>query len=221
MKRAEQISESLTLAVLLTLSGGFMDAYSYIGRGRVFANAQTGNLLLIGVKLSSGEFSAALRYLCPVAAFTLGIAAAEVLRRRFPARGRIHWRQWAVLAEAVILFAVSFLPQSLNLPANSLTSFACGIQVESFRSVRGYGVATTMCIGNLRAATQSLCDFCLGRERDGARRGLFYFGIIAVFVLGAVLGNFCVGLWAEKAIRVSSALAAAGFLLMLGQKNGD
>ena len=46
MNKKVQISESIELGILLALSGGFMDAYSYIGRGGVFANAQTGNMLL-------------------------------------------------------------------------------------------------------------------------------------------------------------------------------
>lgn len=54
MKASKQISESLPIMILLTLSGGFMDAYSYLCRGEVFANAQTGNILLFGVNLSMG-----------------------------------------------------------------------------------------------------------------------------------------------------------------------
>ena len=47
MKHSKQMSESVRLGILLALSGGLMDAYSYIVRDRVFANAQTGNMLLI------------------------------------------------------------------------------------------------------------------------------------------------------------------------------
>ena len=46
MKHKFQISESIRLGAILALSGGFMDAYSYMERGEVFANAQTGNMLL-------------------------------------------------------------------------------------------------------------------------------------------------------------------------------
>ena len=55
MKHKFQISESIRLGAILALSGGFMDAYSYMERGEVFANAQTGNMLLFGVHLSEGE----------------------------------------------------------------------------------------------------------------------------------------------------------------------
>ena len=41
MRKITQISESIRLGALLAISGGMMDAYSYIMRGHVFANAQT------------------------------------------------------------------------------------------------------------------------------------------------------------------------------------
>lgn len=145
-----QISESIELGILLALSGGFMDAYSYIGRGGVFANAQTGNMLLLGVHLSEGDIPAAIRYLCPVLAFTFGIALSDIVRN-LGKGGHLHWRQISVVTEAIILVIVSFFPQSHNLLANSLTSLACGIQVETFRKIHGNGIATTMCIGNLEA----------------------------------------------------------------------
>ena len=48
----KQMSESIRLGVVLAIAGGFMDAYSYMCRGKVFANAQTGNILLLGIHLS-------------------------------------------------------------------------------------------------------------------------------------------------------------------------
>lgn len=41
------MSESLILNLLLAFSGGFQDAYTYIVRDNVFANAQTGNIVLM------------------------------------------------------------------------------------------------------------------------------------------------------------------------------
>ena len=144
-KKSGQISDSRRLAVILALSGGLMDAYTYILRGGVFANAQTGNILLLGVNLAGGNFRTALRYFFPVVAFAVGIIISEVIKRLFVRDGIFHWRQLAVLAEIVILFAVGLIPISCNMAANVLVSFACGIQVESFRKVKGNASATTMC----------------------------------------------------------------------------
>lgn len=209
------MSESLPLAAILALSGGFMDAYSYIGRGHVFANAQTGNILLFGVSLSTGDFSTSIRFLFPVLAFASGIAVAQIVKYNYTNRKYIHWRQITILTEAVILFAVSFLPQGMNLLANSLTSFACGAQVQSFRKINGIGAATTMCIGNLRAATHAFVDYRFAGTRSELERGLLYIGVIGVFAVGAVIGNLCVTFWQERAILVSSGLMLAGFFMML------
>jgi len=214
MIKYRQASESLPVAIVLTLSGGLMDAYSYLCRDHVFANAQTGNLLLLGINLSTGNYACVLRYLLPVLAFAFGIAVSEIVRHGFRNRKHFHWRQVTLLAEAVMLITVANIPQTLNLLANSLISFACGMQVESFRKVNGSGVATTMCIGNLRAATQAMCDFCFGKNKEAVKNGLLYFGIIATFVTGAVIGNFCINAWGEKAIYASSALLLAGLVYM-------
>ena len=212
MKSTKQMSDSIRLGAILAVSGGFMDAYSYIQRDEVFANAQTGNMLLFGVKLSEGNFAGALQYFFPVLAFVLGIAAAELVHMR---RQRIlHWRQISVINEAVILAAVAFIPLTQNILANSLISFACGIQVESFRKIRGNGIATTMCIGNIRSGTQHLCQFIHSKDREHLVRAALYYGIIGCFIMGAIIGNFFIDIWHEKAILCSSVLLIISFVFM-------
>jgi|GEM_PF-18469 len=212
MKHSMQISESIGLGTILALSGGFMDAYSYIERGKVFANAQTGNMLLFGVNLSEGNYQTMLNYLFPVLAFALGIALADTVRTKEP--NLLHWRQISVLTETLILIAVSFFPTTLNLPANSLTSFACGIQVESFRKIHGQGIATTMCIGNLRSGTENLHHYLHTKERKFLDSSLLYYGIIICFIIGAVIGNAVVRILHEKAILGCSFLLFVTFLIM-------
>ena len=63
-----QMSEAVSTGIFLTLSGGFQDAYTYYTRGKVFANAQTGNIILLGHNAMNGDFTDAFRYLVPVLA---------------------------------------------------------------------------------------------------------------------------------------------------------
>ena len=212
MKQTKQMSESIRLGMLLAVSGGFMDAYSYLVRDHVFANAQTGNILLFGVNLAEGNFQTAMRYFFPVFAFAAGIALAEWVRTG--KKRRIHWRQTAVCIEAAILAAVAFFPLSMNLLANSLTSFACGIQVESFRKIRGNSMATTMCIGNMRSGTQNFCQYFRSKDTEFLWDSLLYYGIIVCFVIGAVIGNSAIQLLQEKAILCCSAMLFFAFIMM-------
>ena len=50
------MSESFLTAVFLSLSGGLQDAYTYLFRGKVFANAQTGNIVLHSATLMDGNW---------------------------------------------------------------------------------------------------------------------------------------------------------------------
>ena len=53
----KQMSDNFITGSLLALVGGFLDAYTYLCRGNVFANAQTGNIVLFGAKLAKKDFS--------------------------------------------------------------------------------------------------------------------------------------------------------------------
>lgn len=210
--KSKQISESIGVGILLAISGGFMDAYSYIERGKVFANAQTGNMLLLGIHLSEGHIALALHYLFPVCAFAIGIIIADLARLK---KGdRLHWRQISVLLEALVLTIVSFMPQSMNLLANSLTSLACGLQVESFRKIQGQSIATTMCIGNLRSGTENMSHFFSTKQLEYFLKAMLYYGIIVCFIIGAVLGNGLIKILSEQAILGCSVILMIVFLLM-------
>ena len=59
-----QMSDTFRAAIFVILSGGFQDAYTYICRGQVFANAQTGNIVLLSAALlraAAGELRADVR----------------------------------------------------------------------------------------------------------------------------------------------------------------
>ena len=61
-----QMSESFFLTAILAIVGGFLDSYSYLMRGHVFANAQTGNIVLLSQHIFAGNWADVMRYLMPV-----------------------------------------------------------------------------------------------------------------------------------------------------------
>ena len=215
-----QISDSIPCGILLALSGGCMDAYSYLFRGHVFANAQTGNMLLFGVNLANGNVPESLNYLLPVLVFTSGIIVSDMINRR-KTRLKIHWRQISVLIEAIILIIVAFLHQKVNAIANALTSFACGVQVESFRKIHGNSITTTMCIGNLRSGTYNIDKYMDTHDRVYLNKALLYFGIILAFVVGAIIESWLLPSLGSYAIMLSPVLLMAALVIMFYNDSGD
>ena len=213
-KHHGQMSESLLTAAFIILSGGLQDAYTYLCRGKVFANAQTGNIVLLSSYLFDGKWVHCTRYLIPVLSFLLGIFVAECVHRHFKYMEKVHWRQLIILAEIVLLFVVGLLPQRVNTLANALVSFVCAMQVQTFRKVRGHAYASTMCIGNMRSGTDALCVYFHTHDREVLHKALTYFGVIGLFAVGAGLGALLTRAFAERGIWVSCALLAVSFLIM-------
>ena len=209
-----QMSESFLTAVFLSVSGGLQDAYTYLFRGKVFANAQTGNIVLLSANLIDGNWERVVHYLVPLCAFALGVMAAEKMRESFREMRTFHWRQLVVLGEILLLFLVGLLPQSANLAANAIVSFACAMQVQAFRKVEGYAFASTMCIGDLRSGVEALCIWSKTKDPKAKMRAARYFGIIFLFALGAGLGSALIGYAGVHTIWLSCLLLGVSFALM-------
>lgn len=217
VKSCRQMSESYSIGILLALSGGFLDAYTYVSRDRVFANAQTGNILLMGMNLAEGKLSAAFRYFIPILAFIAGVVLVEIIKERYrdSKNGSLHWRQIIIATEIAVLAVVAFVPSGpWNLAVNTAISFVCSMQVESFPKVRGNAYATTMCTGNLRSAAEQMFYFFKTGNRGAGGRAMQYYGIILMFILGAVCGMYATRIAGELAVLLCCALLSAVFIMM-------
>lgn len=211
---AGQMSDSMKTAVFVILSGGFQDAYTYCCRGGVFANAQTGNIVLLSTNLFAGKLMYSLKYLIPLVAFFIGTAVAETIHSYFKNCEKIHWRQIILICEIVLLFAVGFIPQKLNFAANALVSFVCAMQVQTFHKVRGHVYASTMCIGNLRSGTEALCVYLRNRDRAVLKKAATYFAVILVFAIGAGAGSFVTALFGEASVWICCVSLFVSFIIM-------
>lgn len=209
-----QMSESFLTAAFLSLSGGLQDAYTYICRGEVFANAQTGNIVLLSQNICAKNWTLTAHYLIPILAFASGIAAAVRIRQSYQNSRRIHWRQIVLLMEIFLLLLVGFLPSRLNFLANAMVSFSCAMQVQTFRTVNGYPFASTMCIGNIRGGMESLCTYRQTHNVRTLSKAFCYGGIIFLFAVGAGVGGCLLPVLGQYTIWVCCLMLGVSFLLM-------
>ena len=170
-------NETLLVGVLLTVVGGFLDAYTFVGHA-VFANAQTGNVVLFGVETASRHWHAALLRLVPIAAFVIGVVAAEVLGRS-RLRGRVRRPLRVALgAEIVILAAVASLPD--NAPTLVVTvpvAFAASIQWSIFPS-------TLLASGILKGMGVSAFQWIVDRDLTAKWQAVRFDAVVGAFVVG-------------------------------------
>ena len=172
------IHESLLIGILLALVGGFLDIYTYILKGNVFANAQTGNMVLMGLKLANQDYLGAFYYLIPISAFFLGIIISEYIKHKLSKVQYIEWQHLIIIIEIIILVVIAFLPKNVpNLP-----------------------YASTMCTGNLRSAGQKLASYLFKDDKDALSHCFRYLIIIASFISGAIIATILVSIFDHMAL---------------------
>ena len=213
IKSYENLHETFLVLIFITLAGGFQDAYSYLMRGKVFANAQTGNIVLLFKNIVDLNFKGAVAYLIPVLSFAFGIYVAvrfeDAIEKRI-----LHWRQYIVVFEIIIMILVSFIPENLNNLANALLSFSCAMQVYAFKKIYGLSFATTMCIGNLRSATENLSKYHITKNRTYLENSKKYYTVIFIFGMGAALGYISSDFFGLKSILLAASLLTISFIIL-------
>ena len=213
IKSYENLHEKFLVLIFITLAGGFQDAYSYLMRGKVFANAQTGNIVLLFKNIVDLNFKGVLAYLIPVLSFAFGVYVAVRFENAIEKR-ILHWRQYIIGFEIKIMIFVSFIPENMNNLANALLSFSCAMQVYAFKKIYGLSFATTMCIGNLRSATENLSKYHITKDRTYLENSKKYYTVIFIFGMGAALGYISSDFFGLKSILLAASLLTISFIIL-------
>jgi uncharacterized membrane protein YoaK (UPF0700 family) len=207
------------IAGLFAIVGGFLDAYSYLAYDHVFANAQTGNVVLFGVRAAAGNWTPAWETLPPILAYMCGVAVARLLTVRAleqALRATLICQALELLVLLVLGFLGSFVP---DFCAVLLIAFSAALQNTSFSKIGPWQFNSAVTTSNLRNAVSGWVQLALG-EKDPQPRGQAIVGslILLCFATGALLGGVCTLRLPAYPLLPAVVLAAAGTLLTLRER---
>ncbi|HYB17214.1 MAG TPA: YoaK family protein [Streptosporangiaceae bacterium] len=191
--------------LLLAGVGGFLDAYTFVGYGGVFANAQTGNIVLLGVDAQAGHWQEALLHIPPIVAFMLGVALAQMLAQSAVRTIVRRPTRWVPIAEIVVLAAAGL--RRAGYPAGSFrVSSPSPSRRRSRRSGR-WTASSTPAPDHEQPARPGHEDLYLAhgpRPAAGHRAALLAL-VTAAFAVGAGLGGLCTRLIHQQAAWITAA----------------
>lgn len=197
--------ESVKVGILLAIVGGFLDAYTFVGRGGVFANAQTGNIVLIGIEIYNRNFHKTLFAVAPVLACILGVIFVEIIKEKCPKKLAEESETVIIIVEIIIFFFIGFIPKSINDSiVNIIVAFVSSVQIASFRRLVDSPYSTTMCTGNLRTATQSAYIAITKKNEKAFEKSIRYFKIVGGFLIGGFLGAMMTSYFGVSSIWFAS-----------------
>lgn len=195
--------EKLRFGTLMAAIGGFLDVYTYILHKGVFANAQTGNIVLIGVSIINADITDTLKFVYPVFAFIFGVIVSETIKSSKKNTRSIDWSILVLLIEVVVLFIIGLLPKTVpDICITTAISFISSVQISSFKRIRNSSYNTTMMTGNLRACTETLYRFIKTHDKELRDKSLNYFTIILFFITGAGLGSIVIQYLGTRSIWI-------------------
>ncbi len=207
-------AQRLRVGYLLALVGGYMDAYSYVLRDGVFASAQSGNIIKLGIALSHGESESYLTFLLPMMAFALGVFFEKLIEDFLIRRNMRLMRRGVLAVEAIALAIVGFIPLGgLNMLANCIASFVSAMQYEAFAKFRGESIGTTMTTGNFRQFCSALYESAVHHEETELKTAAIFLGVVGMFVGGAFLG--ALGSGAMGAAAVAPVIACLVVIIVI------
>lgn len=197
------VHQTLKVGMMLAVVGGFLDAYTYLLEGRVFANAQTGNIVLLFILLAEGKWEKSLYYLAPILSYFVGILVTEAIRKHYKAIGPGIWRKRMLTIEIILLAIIAFTADVFSSSViNMCISFISAMQGCTFKNLVGQSYVTMTCTGNLRSATRHLFQYLSTKDKEAGRISGRYYSIIGSFCMGALVGTFLVSVAFEYSVLV-------------------
>jgi uncharacterized membrane protein YoaK (UPF0700 family) len=205
--------ERLSVYFQLMASAGFMGSYTYVMKGGVFCNAQTGNLLQMSIALGSGKFGNAVYYLLPMAAYLVGVIASEVLPIPVRKMGLLRWDTLLLGFEIIALVILGFVPAGAPPQISQLTiNFICAMQYNTFRQAQGIPMATTFCTNHVRQMGCTLVQGLRKHDKKMLTHSLRHAQMIVTFIVGAAVGTAVCHWVGDYAIWGAAALLVIPFI---------
>jgi len=189
---------------ILIVVAGFFGAYTYLLRGNVFCNAQTGNVVLMGMALGAKKWSKALYYLIPISAYLMGAFVSELLPNPIKHCLTIRWDTLLIAIEMIVVLGLGFMPESAPVQISQVAiNFIASMQYNTFRQAEGVPMATTFATNHIRQIGVGLAkEVKHWHTKNKSHREMLlqHSEMLIFFLIGSVVGTVLCNFFVGKAI---------------------
>jgi uncharacterized membrane protein YoaK (UPF0700 family) len=218
---ATQTTTTLRFALLVTAASGFLDCYTFLARGGVFANVQTGNVVFFFIDLSERHFADCLEHVWPILSFLLGVTVSIHIKsgKLLPVK---HPIRWIMGSHAALLAIVGFVPESVpNLYVTVPIAFMAAMQLELFRSIGDLNYMVVATTGNLMRMIDMAYSVITTKSETSRHAFRTYRNVTISFSAGAAAGAFATQWLGVHAIWLASAFLAITLVFFVLDEQGQ
>lgn len=174
------------IAILLAITSGGIDAYTFIEQGGVFAGLQTGNSILFGISLANHEFDQSLKYIFSIIFFALGIVIIKVMQRKLDS---INIRKVIIMFyEIVVIMIVGLLVKNTSsVLIVGLLSLVSAAQLQEFKLLKGNPFNPLMMTGNISKIANNAYLALVDHDKKAKSLLMDTIMVITSFILGTFI----------------------------------
>ena len=214
------VHEQLIFCLLLTAVGGFFDAYTFVNCDGIFANAQTGNLIFVGIDLIEGNYRDVIHYSIPILSFIIGVLVSKFIESKYKELSIFKHIYMLLLIQIFALLVIFIKYKFFGLDIRPIViSFICAIQFDGFRKINNLVFASVFCTGNLRSMSEHLYKYVVLKKKESAVPLFIYSIVIVVFLSGVLLGAAMSKFYLHKAILIPLFIICVNLLFVIAIHN--
>ena len=174
------------VAILLAMTSGGIDAYTFIQQGGVFAGLQTGNSILFGISLANHDFAQSLKYIFSIIFFALGILIIKVMQRKLDS---INTRKVIIMFyEIVVIMIVGLLVKDTSsVLIVGLLSLVSAAQLQEFKLLKGNPFNPLMMTGNISKIANNAYLVLVDHDKKAKSLLVDTIMVITSFILGTFI----------------------------------
>ncbi|CAI2589198.1 hypothetical protein AKUA1202_06810 [Apilactobacillus kunkeei] len=174
------------IAILLAITSGGIDAYTFIEQGGVFAGLQTGNSILFGISLANHDFDQSLKYIFSIIFFALGIVIIKVMQRKLDS---INTRKVIIMFyEIVVIMIVGLLVKDTSsVLIVGLLSLVSAAQLQEFKLLNGNPFNPLMMTGNISKIANNAYLALVDHDKKAQSLLIDTIMVITSFILGTFI----------------------------------
>lgn len=174
------------IAILLAITSGGIDAYTFIEQGGVFAGLQTGNSILFGISLANHDFAQSLKYIFSIIFFALGIVIIKVMQRKLDS---INTRKVIIMFyEIVVIMIVGLLVKDTSsVLIVGLLSLVSAAQLQEFKLLKGNPFNPLMMTGNISKIANNAYLALVDHDKKAQSLLIDTIMVITSFILGTFI----------------------------------
>lgn len=205
-------NERLWLFCSLIFIGGYLGGFTFSLKGKLFVNAQTGNLILLSSGIGTLNTFIIKNTLILLFLYFFGVMTAEYFSKKIQKNGKYIWENFLLILSLTVTFVLGFVPETAPFEISLYPiAFIVAMHFATFEKAHGMGMATGFCTNHLKQTAVNLVRYLRTKEKEKLIFSLSHFSMLFCFVSGATLAFFLSEIFLSRSIWLSTFF----FLLIL------